>query len=114
MVAHRLSTVKTADKIAGFHEGVIVENGTHEQLMEKGGVYYTLVTNQVRFIAVNQFSKKNQTKKLPLCLLLIFGFCKKNPHFYIDFFPHFRHKKLMKKVRLKLFVFYPFSFHFAY
>lgn len=64
MVAHRLSTVKTADKIAGFHEGVIVENGTHEQLMEKGGVYYTLVTNQVRFIAVNQFKKKKSNKKI--------------------------------------------------
>lgn len=88
MVAHRLSTVKTADKIAGFHEGVIVENGTHEQLMEKGGVYYTLVTNQVRFIAVNQFSKKNQTKILPLCLLLIFGLCKKKkPIFTLIFFP---------------------------
>ncbi|XP_078320716.1 ATP-dependent translocase ABCB1 isoform X3 [Crassostrea virginica] len=48
VVAHRLSTIKTADKIAGFQEGVIVENGTHEQLMEKKGVYYTLVTNQTQ------------------------------------------------------------------
>ncbi|XP_065930084.1 ATP-dependent translocase ABCB1 isoform X2 [Magallana gigas] len=48
VVAHRLSTIKTADKIAGFQEGVIVENGTHEQLMEKGGVYHTLVTNQTQ------------------------------------------------------------------
>ncbi|XP_056007799.1 ATP-dependent translocase ABCB1-like isoform X2 [Ostrea edulis] len=46
VVAHRLSTIKTADKIAGFEEGMIVENGTHDDLMGKGGVYYTLVTNQ--------------------------------------------------------------------
>lgn len=64
MVAHRLSTIKTADKIAGFQEGVIVENGTHEQLMEKGGVYHTLVTNQVRVEAVNQFKKKKTNIKI--------------------------------------------------
>lgn len=59
-MAHRLSTIKTADKIAGFQEGVIVENGTHEQLMEKKGVYYTLVTNQVGLYAVNQILEKFQ------------------------------------------------------
>ena len=31
----------------GFDEGVIVEQGTHEQLMDQQGIYYTLVTNQV-------------------------------------------------------------------
>ena len=60
-MAHRLSTIKTADKIAGFQEGVIVENGTHEQLMEKKGVYYTLVTNQVGLYAVNQILEEIST-----------------------------------------------------
>ena len=47
VVAHRLSTIQTADIIAGVVEGRVVEQGTHEQLMQKAGVYYTLVMNQV-------------------------------------------------------------------
>ena len=47
VIAHRLSTIKTADIIFGFDQGKIVEMGTHDELMAVGGVYYTLVTNQV-------------------------------------------------------------------
>ena len=47
VIAHRLSTVRTADVIVGIEKGRVVEQGTHEQLMEKKGVYHTLVTNQV-------------------------------------------------------------------
>ncbi|KAI8515408.1 Multidrug resistance protein 1 [Branchiostoma belcheri] len=47
VVAHRLSTIKTADIIVGFENGVAVEQGTHDQLMAQQGVYYTLVTTQV-------------------------------------------------------------------
>ncbi|CAN9514222.1 unnamed protein product [Ophioblennius macclurei] len=46
VVAHRLSTIRNADVIAGFQKGEIVEIGTHSQLMEKKGVYHTLVTMQ--------------------------------------------------------------------
>ncbi|XP_035688021.1 ATP-dependent translocase ABCB1-like isoform X3 [Branchiostoma floridae] len=46
VVAHRLSTIKTADIIVGFENGVAVEQGTHDQLMAQQGVYYTLVTTQ--------------------------------------------------------------------
>uniref|UniRef100_A0A4W5JJM4 ATP binding cassette subfamily B member 4 n=2 Tax=Hucho hucho TaxID=62062 RepID=A0A4W5JJM4_9TELE len=46
VVAHRLSTIRNADVIAGFKKGEIVELGTHSQLMEKEGVYHTLVTMQ--------------------------------------------------------------------
>lgn len=46
IVAHRLSTIRNADVIAGFDKGEIVELGTHSQLMEKHGVYHTLVTMQ--------------------------------------------------------------------
>ncbi|KAM7383493.1 hypothetical protein PAMP_003139 [Pampus punctatissimus] len=46
VVAHRLSTIRNADVIAGVHKGQIVELGTHSELMEKQGVYYTLVTMQ--------------------------------------------------------------------
>ncbi|XP_060906590.1 ATP-binding cassette, sub-family B (MDR/TAP), member 4 [Labrus mixtus] len=46
VVAHRLSTIRNADIIAGFQKGVIVELGSHNELMEKQGVYHTLVTMQ--------------------------------------------------------------------
>ncbi|XP_004857677.1 bile salt export pump isoform X2 [Heterocephalus glaber] len=45
-VAHRLSTVKAADVIIGFERGTAVEKGTHEELLERKGVYFTLVTLQ--------------------------------------------------------------------
>jgi subfamily B ATP-binding cassette protein MsbA len=42
VIAHRLSTVRSADQIAVVSEGKIVESGTHEQLLGKGGVYSEL------------------------------------------------------------------------
>ena len=42
VVAHRLSTVRNADKIFVIDKGVIIEEGNHEQLMEKEGYYYRL------------------------------------------------------------------------
>ncbi|XP_063174293.1 bile salt export pump isoform X1 [Candoia aspera] len=45
-IAHRLSTVKTADIIIGFEHGRAVERGKHEELIERKGVYFTLVTLQ--------------------------------------------------------------------
>ncbi|KAI4470544.1 atp-binding cassette sub-family b [Holotrichia oblita] len=47
IVAHRLSTVRTADRIIVFSEGKIVEEGSHQKLMDQQGVYYNLVTAQV-------------------------------------------------------------------
>ncbi|KAL8165277.1 UNVERIFIED_CONTAM: Multidrug resistance protein 1 [Gekko kuhli] len=46
VIAHRLSTIRTADVIAGFDKGVLVEQGTHNELMEYKGVYYDLVMQQ--------------------------------------------------------------------
>ena len=42
MVAHRLSTIQNADNIIVMHKGRIVEEGTHQELLEKGGIYYKL------------------------------------------------------------------------
>ncbi len=55
VVAHRLSTIRNADVIAGFQKGEVVELGTHRQLMEKEGVYHTLVTMQVTYTRTNTF-----------------------------------------------------------
>ncbi len=41
-VAHRLSTIKNADEICVMHEGVIVERGTHDELINKDGYYKKL------------------------------------------------------------------------
>ncbi|KAK9467015.1 P-loop containing nucleoside triphosphate hydrolase protein [Lipomyces arxii] len=45
-VAHRLSTIQNADVIFVFDEGVIVEQGTHQELLSKRGKYYELVQMQ--------------------------------------------------------------------
>ncbi|KAA8579509.1 hypothetical protein FQN60_006602 [Etheostoma spectabile] len=45
-IAHRLSTIKNADVIVGFEHGRAVEKGKHNELLERKGVYFTLVTLQ--------------------------------------------------------------------
>jgi ATP-binding cassette subfamily B protein len=47
VVAHRLSTVRDADKIVVLDKGKIAEEGTHGELTAKRGIYYTLVRNQL-------------------------------------------------------------------
>lgn len=44
IIAHRLSTVKNADEIVVISENRLAEKGSHEQLMEKCGIYYELYT----------------------------------------------------------------------
>jgi ABC-type bacteriocin/lantibiotic exporters, contain an N-terminal double-glycine peptidase domain len=47
VVAHRLSTVRNADKIVVLDSGRIIETGTHESLLVKKGAYFNLVKNQL-------------------------------------------------------------------
>jgi ATP-binding cassette subfamily B protein len=47
IVAHRLSTVRNADKIVVLDAGQIIETGNHGSLIEKRGAYYNLVKNQL-------------------------------------------------------------------
>jgi len=47
IIAHRLTTVKKADKIIVLKDGEIVEMGTHEELFAKKGLYYHLCSVQL-------------------------------------------------------------------
>lgn len=46
VIAHRLSTIQNADNIVVMHQGKIVEQGKHDELMKQKGEYYKLVTMQ--------------------------------------------------------------------
>ncbi len=47
VIAHRLSTIRNADRILVMHEGQIIEDGTHTELLERGGHYAELFEKQL-------------------------------------------------------------------
>jgi subfamily B ATP-binding cassette protein MsbA len=47
VIAHRLSTVRKADKILVLDKGKIAESGTHEELLSRGGIYSVLYRTQI-------------------------------------------------------------------
>lgn len=46
IISHRISAVENTDEIIVLDNGCIMEKGTHEELLEKGGIYYELYTEQ--------------------------------------------------------------------
>ena len=55
VIAHRLSTIRAVDRIVVFHRGRVVESGSHDELIEKGGVYSRL--HRLQF-AVEELQKE--------------------------------------------------------
>jgi ATP-binding cassette subfamily B multidrug efflux pump len=53
IIAHRLSTIRNADWILVMNEGDIVEQGKHEELLERGGFYAELYNSQFEYAEVN-------------------------------------------------------------
>lgn len=47
VIAHRLKTIVNADEIAVLKDGYVIEQGSHEELIQKQGFYYELYTNQM-------------------------------------------------------------------
>ena len=60
IVAHRLTTIKNADKIYVFDAGAILEVGKHDELVAKGGAYYNLVKRQLQKAEVESTGKKKE------------------------------------------------------
>ncbi len=48
IIAHRLSTIQNCDRILVLHKGCIVEEGTHQQLLRRRGLYYNLYQLQYK------------------------------------------------------------------
>ena len=54
VVAHRLSTIRNADKVLVLKEGEIIESGTHDELLEQSGFYHGLYMSQFRRMEISE------------------------------------------------------------
>jgi ABC-type multidrug transport system fused ATPase/permease subunit len=46
LISHRFTNVTLADRIIVLDKGAVAETGTHDELMKRGGLYYTMFTKQ--------------------------------------------------------------------
>ncbi len=65
VIAHRLSTILKADSILVVKDGVIAEQGTHDELLERGGVYRELYETQFRQVLDYEAGHANDTEISP-------------------------------------------------
>ena len=63
VIAHRLSTILKADRILVVKDGVIAEQGTHDELLAKNGVYRDLYETQFRLVLNYEDEKKTEEEK---------------------------------------------------
>ena len=52
VIAHRLSTIRDADNVVVINDGEIVEQGTHQQLLDQRGFYHHLYISQFKGQAI--------------------------------------------------------------
>ena len=69
IVAHRLSTIRNADEILVMKDGSIIEQGSHDELMAKGGFYQNLYNSQFVKVAEYFYVLQNPSEQLVLCHL---------------------------------------------
>jgi len=93
IVAHRLSTIKNADVIVGVEHGRVIERGTHDDLMTKAGVYFTLVTLQTAG------SKKSEEKEGPTVKSLIVDLLGGGPEVSLEHVTNFSKSKARRSLR---------------
>ncbi|ORX76879.1 P-loop containing nucleoside triphosphate hydrolase protein [Anaeromyces robustus] len=63
VIAHRLSTIKNADLIIVMEKGIIIESGTHDELMKLQKYYYNLVKNQKINIEENEENENDEDEE---------------------------------------------------
>ena len=59
VVAHRLSTLLSMDRILVLHKGIIMGDGKHEELISRAGIYHTIWAKQAKYSAPQKLDQKN-------------------------------------------------------
>ena len=60
VIAHRLSTILSADRIIVIGNGTIAQQGTHDELLEQGGIYKELYETQFRVVLDHEMQEDEE------------------------------------------------------